>query len=198
MSVQVETIGYRFRVSKGSGVYDIISTTELGITKSNEVIRAFFDNFKIIKSDRIVKQEEVATGENKTSASIEGNDVGKVGEIGKVGEDHKVKPARKKREAMKSMWGNLRELLNDEFTIDEYKKALTDAGYEYTKGSWAAVPGIQLKKIVKLGKIEKIEGTEPATYRKIKVPHSFRSDQNVDNTIKSLKDGKRVLMGAIK
>lgn len=42
MSVQVETVGYKFRVSQGVNVFDIISTTELGITKSNEVIRAFF------------------------------------------------------------------------------------------------------------------------------------------------------------
>lgn len=192
MSIQVETIGYRFRVSKNSVVYDVISTTELGMTKSNEIIRAFFDNFKILKSEKIAKQEDVVIDENKTTAGIEGSNVDK------VGEDRKVKPARNKRESMKIMWGNLRELLSDEFTIDEYKRALADAGYEYTKGSWGTVPRVQLKKIIKLGKIEPIEGAKPAMYRKIKVPHSFRSDQEAEKTLRSLRNGEKAILGAMK
>lgn len=190
MSVQVETIGYKFRVSKGTSVFDIISTTELGITKSNEIVRAFFDNFSILKSDRITKQEEVANNESKLLSIASG-------EAGKLGESPVVKPARKKREAMKNMWGNLRELLGDEFTIADYTKALRDAGYEYTPGSWEAVPGQQLTKLAKLGKIEKIEGSKPMQYRKIKVPHSFRNDQMAEKTVKALKAGEKVILGSI-
>lgn len=197
MSVQVETIGYRFKVSKGSSVFDILSTTEIGMAKSNEIIRAFFDNFKVLRADKALKPENAIVNEGNTAingllcADGEGNEISKV-------EEEKIAPtARKKREAMKNIWGHLRELLGDEFTAVDYTKALRDAGYEYTKGSWGTVPGVQLKKIVKLGKIEKIEGTNPVQYRKIKVPHSFRSDDKVDKTIKSLKDGKKVIMGAI-
>jgi hypothetical protein len=188
MSVQVETIGYRFRVSQGANVFDIISITEMGITKSNETIRAFFDNFKILKSEKVVKQEEVS---GKTLSN--GSD-----EISKVGECSKVMPARKKRESMKNIWGNVRDLLGDEFTIPEYAKALRDAGYEYTPASWEAVPGQQIRKIVNLGKIEKVEGVKPVKYRKIKVPHSFRSDKEAEKTLKSLKEGKEVIMGSIR
>lgn len=191
MSLEVKTIGYRFRVSSGTSVFDIISTTELGMAKSNEIIRKFFDNFKILKSERIAKPEEIVAGEDKTVSST-------VGEMNKVDEGQKVKPARKQREKMKNIWGNVRDLLGDEFTISEYSKALKDAGYEYTKGSWEAVPGQQLRKIAKLGKIEKIEGAKPAMFRKIKVPLSLRSDKETEKTIKSLKDGDKVILGTIK
>lgn len=190
MSVQVETVGYKFRVSQGANMFDIISTTELGMAKSNEIIRTFFDNFKVLKSERIVKPEEITINECETLSST-GN------ETVKVGKCSSVKPARKKRETAKNLWGNLRDLLSEEFTIADYKKALRDAGYEYAKGSWDSLPGQQLNKIVKLGKIEKIEGSKPVQYRKIKVPHSFRSDQEVDKTIKSLKAGSKVIMDSI-
>lgn len=192
MSAQVETIGYRFRISQGSNVFDVISTTDIGITKSNDIIRTFFDNFKILKNEKISKQENAVCDENKGVVN-NGND-----KTGKNGDDHVAKPARKKRDTMKNIWGNLRDLLSDEFTTAEYAKALRDAGYEYTEGSWEAIPAQQLKKIVKLGKIEKIEGAKPVKYRKIKVPHSFRSDQRIDNTMKSLKDGKKVILDSIK
>ena len=67
MSAKVETVGYIFRVSKGSMSFDIISTTELGIGESNEIIRNFFDNFKILRSDKILKAEDakVCQGEVK-------------------------------------------------------------------------------------------------------------------------------------
>lgn len=190
MSLQVETIGYRFRVSTGTSVFDIISTTELGITKSNEVIRNFFDNFKILKSERIVKPEDVVTDDDKSNDVVDS-------EASKV-DDSQVKPARKQREPMKDIWGNVRDLLSDEFTVSEYADALRSAGYEYTVGSWEAVPGQQIRKIVKLGKIEKIEDSKPVKYRKIKVPHSFRSDKEAEKTLKSLKDGQKVLMGSMK
>lgn len=108
-----------------------------------------------------------------------------------------VKPARKQREPTKNLWGNLRDLLEEEFTIAEYTKALRDAGYEYTESSWEAVPAQQLKKIAKLGKIEKIVGSKPVKYRKIKVPHSFRSDKEAEKNLKSLKAGEAVLLGTI-
>lgn len=188
MSVQVETVGYKFRVSQGGNVFDVISTTELGITRSNEIIRTFFDNFKVVKIEKIVKREEISIDEGKIISS----------ETGKVGEGSLVKPARKKRETTKGLWGNLRYLLSDEFTRTEYVKALRDAGYEYTKGSWGTVPGTQLKKIVKLGKIEIIEGSNPVKYRKIKVPHTFRSDQEAEKNLKRLKAGERVLLETMK
>jgi hypothetical protein len=191
MSIQVETIGYKFRVSQGGNVFDVISTTKMGMTKSNDIIRAFFDNFKVLKTEMVVKPEEIMVSEDKTHINT---GIG----VTKVEEEPRAKPARKKREQTKNLWGNLRDLLSDEFTFGDYKKALVDAGYEYSKNSWATAPGVQLKKIVKLGKIEKIEGSEPVKYRKIKVPHSFRSDEMVDNTIKSLKEGKKAMMGTIR
>jgi hypothetical protein len=198
MSVQVETIGYRFKVSKGSSVFDVISTTDIGITKSNEIIRAFFDNFKILRTDRILKQEGAIINECNTDISGAGGEGGAGNEISKVEAEKIAMPARKKREAMKNIWGHLRELLNDEFTAVDYTKALRDAGYEYTKGSWGTVPGVQLKKIVKMGKIEKVEGTNPVQYRKIKVPHSFRSDHEAEKTLKSLRAGEKALLGSIR
>jgi hypothetical protein len=195
MSVKVQTVGYKFRVVQGEYVFDIISTTELGITKSNDIIRAFFDNFKVIKRERNIKSEEVAVDDSKT-IPIEG---GKLPKAERIEEGSGlVKPARHHREMTKNLWGNLRDLLSDEFTVAEYTKALRDAGYEYTKSSWEAVPGQQLSRIVKLGKIEKIEGSKPLRYRKIKVPHSFRSDQDAERNLKSLRDGERVLIGTIK
>lgn len=191
MSVDVKTIGYKFRVSIGTSVFDIMSITELGMTKSNEIIRTFFDNFKILKSERIAKSEEIVNSDDKTL-------IGDVSELTKVGETSIVRPARKQREKMKNIWGNVRDLLDDEFTIPEYAKALRDAGYEYTKGSWEAVPGQQIRKIMKLGKIEKVEGVKPVKYRKIKVPLSLRSDKEAERTIKSLKDGDKVILGTIK
>ena len=195
MSVQVETVGYRFKVSKGSGVFDIISTTEIGITKSNEIIRAFFDNFKILRADKVLKPEEGIINEGKADISGAG---GAGHETSKVEAEKIAMPARKKREVMKNIWGHLRELLGDEFTAADYMKALRDAGYEYTKGSWGTVPGVQLKKIVKLGKIEKIEGTNPVQYRKIKVPHSFRSDQEAEKNLKSLRAGEKAILGTMR
>ena len=194
MSVKVETVGYKFRVSQGTDVLDIISITELGMTKSNEIIRAFFDNFKVLKSEKNIKPEEVRIDDGKTLNV-------KSGEMPKVEEglgSGFAKPARKQRETTKDLWGNLRDLLSEEFTIAEYTKALRDAGYEYTKSSWDAVPAQQLKRIVRLGKIEKIEGSKPVKYRKILVPHSFRSDQDAERTLKSLKAGEKVLIGTLK
>jgi hypothetical protein len=193
MSVQVETVGYKFRVSQGQNVFDVISTTELGITKSNEIIRTFFDNFKVLKVEKVVKPEEIAIDEDKTR-NIERNEAAKVG----GGSGSVVKPARKQRETTKDLWGNLRELLSDEFTRTEYVNALRDAGYEYTKGSWSTLPSAQLKNIAKLGKIEIIEGSSPVKYRKIKVPHSFRSDQDAEKNMKRLRAGERVLLETMK
>jgi hypothetical protein len=191
MSVQVETVGYKFRVSQGGNVFDVISTTELGITKSNEIIRTFFDNFKVLKVGSVAKPEEIVVDKDKTINIVSG-------ETGKVDEGSLAKPARKQRESTKNLWGSLRDLLGDEFNRAEYVKALRDAGYEYTKGSWGTVPTTQLKKIVKLGKIEIIEGSNPVMYRKIKVPHSFRSDQEAEKTLKRLKAGEKALLGTIK
>lgn len=191
MSVNVETVGYKFRVKQGTNVFDIISTTELGMTKSNGIIRAFFDNFKVLKIERNINPEVVTAddGKNVNIASDKLPEVEKGSGL--------VKPARGHREMTKDLWGNLRDLLSEEFTIAEYTKALSDAGYEYTKSSWEAVPAQQLKRIVKLGKIEKIEGSKPVKYRKIMVPHSFRSDQAAERTLKSLRAGEKVLFGTI-
>jgi hypothetical protein len=60
MKIQVKPIGYKFRVTNDDGVFDIESTTELSMTKSDEIIRKFFDNFIIRKSDKGVGSEEVA------------------------------------------------------------------------------------------------------------------------------------------
>jgi hypothetical protein len=60
------------------------------------------------------------------------------------------------------------------------------------------VPGVHLHKIVKLGKIEKIEGTNPVQYRKIKVPHSFRSDQEAEKTLRSLRAGEKAILGSMR
>jgi hypothetical protein len=192
MSIQVEMVGYKFRVSQGGNVFDVTSTTELGITKSNEIIRSFFDNFKVLKVGSVAKPEERVIDKGKNFNILSGG-------TDKVGEDSSlVKPARKKRESTKNLWGSLRDLLGEEFTRVEYVKSLRDAGYEYTKGSWGTVPATQLKKIIKLGKIEIIEGSNPVKYRKIKVPHSFRSDQEAEKTLKRLKAGEKALMGTIK
>lgn len=60
MKIQVKPIGYKFRVTNDDGVFDIESTTELSMTKSDDIIRRFFDNFIIIKSDIRVGPEDVA------------------------------------------------------------------------------------------------------------------------------------------
>ena len=194
MSAKVETVGYIFRVSKGSMSFDIISTTELGIGESNEIIRNFFDNFKILRSDKILKAEDakVCQGEVKIGES------GKDKEVEKVDTDKKVKMARKKRNSMQDIWGSLRDSLGDNFTLSEYVEVLKDAGYEYTEASWEAVPAQQLIKLVKLGKIERIEGSKPRTYRKIKVPSSFKTDKDTAKMIKSLKAGDKALIGTIR
>lgn len=191
MSVDVKTIGYRFRVASGASVFDIVSTTELGLAKSNEIIRKFFGNFKILKSDRILKPGETTTtvDEGKVVSGV-------VSDVSKV-EEGRVKPARRQREKMKIIWGNLRDLLDDEFTIPEYAKALKNAGYEYTKGSWEAVPGQQLRKLARLGKIEKI-GERPAKFRKIQVPGSLRNDKEAEKNLKSLRAGEKVILETMK
>ena len=204
MTAEIKTIGYIFRVSKGGITFDIMSITELGIGESNKIIRDFFNNFKILKGDRIVKTVETKENETKDGdAKID--EVSKDGiktdiEIGNIENTKKVKIARKQREPVKNIWGNLRDMLDDEFTLQEYIKALRDAGYEYTASSWEAVPSQQLKKLIKLGKVEKIEGDKPgrSKYRKIKVPLSIKSDKEIDKVIKSLKDGKKAIMGTIK
>ncbi len=186
MSVDIKAIGYRFRVSGKTLSFDIVSTTELGIEESNKIISDFFNNFKIIKSDRII-----AVGEDNGGRGEDNS--GKV-----VDNNRKVKPARKKRNLLKDIWGSIRELLDDEFTMKEYVEALRSAGYEYTSGSWEAVPGQQITKLIKLGKIEKIEGSNPSKYRKIKVPSSFRNDGETDRLVKGLKDGQKVLLGTMR
>ena len=99
---------------------------------------------------------------------------------------------------MQDIWGSLRDSLGDNFTLSEYVEVLKDAGYEYTEASWEAVPAQQLIKLVKLGKIERIEGSKPRTYRKIKVPSSFKTDKDTAKMIKSLKAGDKALIGTIR
>ncbi len=59
MKIQVKPIGYKFRVTNNDGVFDIESTTELSMAKSDEIIRKFFDNFIIIKSDIRVSSADI-------------------------------------------------------------------------------------------------------------------------------------------
>lgn len=59
MKIQVKPIGYKFRVTNNDGVFDIESTTELSMNKSDEIIRKFFDNFIIRKSDIRVVSENI-------------------------------------------------------------------------------------------------------------------------------------------
>lgn len=60
MRIQVKPIGYKFRVTNDAGVFDVTSTTELSMSKSEEIIRKFFDNFEILKSDIRIKPTDVA------------------------------------------------------------------------------------------------------------------------------------------
>ena len=188
MSVEIKTVGYKFKVRTSSNnVFDIISMTDVGITKSNKIIRDFFDNFKILKGEKLGENLEKVR-----SPSDEGLPFEK-----KVEEHKKVKVARPHRESVKMIWGNVRDLLDEEFTVADYRKALDDAGYEHTPGSWEAVPGQQLTKLANAGRIEKIEGTKPLKYRKLIVPPSLSSREKEEH-IKSLKAGEKVMMGTIK
>jgi len=194
MSAVVKTVGYIFRVSKGAASFDIMSITELDIGESNEIIRRFFDNFKILRGDKAVKTEDAKTCTSEISAG----ESDKGTEVEKVDADKKVKMARQKRNSVKDIWGSLRDALGDDFTLVEYVDALKDAGYEYTKSSWEAVPSQQLTKLVKLGKIERVEGSKPKMFRKIKVPSSFKTDKDSEKMIKSLKAGDKAIMGSIR
>ncbi len=62
MRIQVKPIGYRFRVTNDTEVFDIVSITEVSMTKSSDIIRKFFENFKIINVDKRVKPEDFAIG----------------------------------------------------------------------------------------------------------------------------------------
>jgi len=170
--IKVETIGYKFRVFTDTSTVDIVSTTELGMAKSNEIIRNFFDNFMIIKSEKEIVDIDVDREViEKTGSQIRP----------KV----RMEGAKVRREAMKIIWGNLRDYLGDEFTLQDYIKALKDAGYKYTKSSWDAVPSQQIRKLIKLSKLEKIEGVKPVKYRKLEL----ESDKK-----KSLKNGEKPIV----
>ncbi len=190
MSLEIKTVGYKFRVVKDALLFDIVSLTELGIEESNKIIRDFFENFKITGNRRVDSVDVPTDSRNVGSISDKAGD--------SASDDRKIKPARGKRSLMKNIWGNVRDLLDEEFTIGEYGKALRKAGYEYTKGSWEAVPGQQIRKLVKLGKIEKIEDTKPVKYRKIKFPTSIKSDKDTDKIIESLKNGEKAIIGTIR
>lgn len=159
MKIDIRPIGYKFRVATDTGVFYLISKTELGMSESNEMIRKFFENFRIIKSETVEKSEETMISENIIDICGEVNTV-----------ERPIMKHIRKRETIKDIWDNLRDLFGNIFTMSEYKQALKDSGYEYTTGSWDVVPTQQIGKLVEFGIIEKIEGSRPTKYRKIKVP----------------------------
>ena len=76
MKIQVKPIGYKFRVTNNDGVFDIESTTELSMAKSDEIIRKFFDNFIIRKSDIRVSSADIVVSaksamKNEEKRSVE-------------------------------------------------------------------------------------------------------------------------------
>jgi len=177
--IKVETIGYKFRVFTDTSTVDIVSTTELGMAKSNEIIRNFFDNFMIIKSEKEIVDIDVDREViEKTGSQIRPK-------VRMEGAKVRMEGAKVRREAMKIIWGNLRDYLGDEFTLQDYIKALKDAGYKYTKSSWDAVPSQQIRKLIKLSKLEKIEGVKRVKYRKLEL----ESDKK-----KSLKNGEKPIV----
>lgn len=175
--MDISTIGYKFRIVNQSVLYEVVSKTELSVQQSEKIIADFFDNFKILKS-------EVMKGLSVDVFKKEKENVNFLTEVrgDRIGD---VKPARRKYEHMKNLWGNVRDLLDDEFTMKEYTDVLNDAGYIYGKTS----PHIHLKKLVNM---KKVENVGYAKYKKIKVSMSLSRDERADKFIQSLKEGKKI------
>lgn len=89
--------------------------------------------------------------------------------------------------------------LPEEFVISDYKKALEENGVKITN---TAMPYDDMKWFEKRGKIikfaEKRDGKTVYKILKKGEANDIRSEMEVDRTIKSLKDGQKVLMGTFR
>jgi len=66
-----------------------------------------------------------------------------------------------------AIYAEVTPLLKTEFTSKEFKQAMIDIGCIYTENSWKAVPDKKLKRLIQLGKIERIGEIGSGKYRKI-------------------------------
>lgn len=89
--------------------------------------------------------------------------------------------------------------LPEEFTIIDYRKALENNGVKITN---SAMPYDDLDWLGKKGKVIKLadKKNNKATYKRLKKgdANETRRDMEVDRTIKSLKEGQKVLIGTFK
>lgn len=86
--------------------------------------------------------------------------------------------------------------LPEEFVISDYKKALEENGVKITN---TAMPYDDMKWLEKRGKIIKLtEKRNGKAIYKILKKGEDRSEMEVDKTIKSLKEGQKVLIGTFK
>ena len=89
--------------------------------------------------------------------------------------------------------------LPEEFIIKDYKEALEEKGIKITN---TAMPYDDLVWLQEKGKVIKLDKNEnnKITYKKVKKEEAneIANNMEIDKTIKSLKDGQKVLMGTIK
>ncbi len=89
--------------------------------------------------------------------------------------------------------------LPEEFIISDYRKALEDNGVKITN---TAMPYDDLEWLGKKGKVIKLneKRNNKTTYKILKKgdANETRRDMEVDRTIKSLKEGQKVLLGTFK
>ena len=177
--MEIKTIGYKFRIVNSSVLYEVVSKTELDIENSGKIIKDFFNNFRILRSE-VIKGLTVDVFKNQNETKEIFNE--------KVSNDIKI--TRKKRDSIKNIWKNIKDLLNDEFTRKEYGGALIEGGYKYSKNSLRTASQVHTKKLVETNKIEKIENSDPIKYKKITVPSSLKDNKELEKLSKSLKESK--------
>lgn len=89
--------------------------------------------------------------------------------------------------------------LPEEFTIRDYRKALEENGIKITN---TAMPYDDLNWFGKKGKVIKLDEkiNNKIVYKRLKKGevNEIRSEMEADRTIKSLKDGQKVLLGTFK
>lgn len=83
---------------------------------------------------------------------------------------HPQSRAGGKIKTVKSVFVELSPLLKTEFSVREFVTAMKISNYVYSKSSWKSVPDKKLKRLLKLGIIERVGCVGEGKYRKLLIP----------------------------
>lgn len=98
-----------------------------------------------------------------------------------------------KIKTVKSVFVELSPLLKTEFSVREFVAAMKISNYIYSKSSWKSVPDKKLKRLLKLGIIERVGCVGEGKYRKLLIP-----DIEENKVSERSKNDRRTLANTIK